>query len=111
MQVRNSYYYLDADHLGNQRLFDRLNIADPDAPDQESARPPQSAAHGDSPADGAELPRDQSPQESTEPGESLPRGAEEAPTAPPDDQAEEAAEKQAEEAAAMASAKSDPPAK
>ena len=111
LQVRNSYYYLDADHLGNQELYDRLNIADPDAPPvptgvpgAELAAAPASAAAAAQPgpvaAEGAG-------KQGLEPGADAPRADEEvpeqavAPTAPPESAADEAAAAQAEQAAEM----------
>ncbi len=44
MQVRGSYFYLDPDHLGNRKLYDALNVPDPDAPPAEAVAAENSAA-------------------------------------------------------------------
>jgi hypothetical protein len=107
LQVRNSYYYLDADHLGNQELYDRLNIADPDAP-QPGAPGASATAAPDAAATQPWAPEPGSPDEQRKEAEAnapradeeVPEGAE-APTAPPEPAADEAARKQADQAAEM----------
>lgn len=114
LQVRNSYYYLDADHLGNQELYDRLNIADPDAPPVPTGVPGAELAATPAPTAAAAQPGPAAPkgdqgdrQQRLEPGAEVPRADEEvpqqavAPTAPPEPVADEASRAQAEQAADM----------
>ena len=116
-QVRNSYYYLDADHLGNQELYDRLNIADPDAPPATTgtAADAPAAAAPDAAAAQPWAPEPDSPDQQRQEAEAnAPRADEEvpkeaeAPTAPPDPVADEAARKQADQAAEMVQPKLKP---
>ena len=111
LQVRNSYYYLDADHLGNQELYDRLNIADPAAPPVPTGVPGAELASTPAPVAAAAQPgpaaAEGEDKQSAEPGADAPRADEEvpeeavAPTAPPEPAADEASAAQAEQAADM----------